>query len=180
MSRSIRAFFTSFGVVVLLLLLAGEGRTASNPLSPPDATSPRASIATFRSHAQEAEKIAWDAANEIKYNKNFFWDQKTYNEARRARQHQARVQTVYGGRRLRALRKHLVQYFAVEKANQFMRIGRVHQIERERCNLCAAGELTRYRVPRTMQRIKTYVIEQRLVQNKTLGQQAQVLQKALQ
>ena len=86
MSRSVRAFFTSFGVVVLLLLLAGEGRTASNPLSPPDATSPRASIATFRSHAQEAEKIAWDAANEIKYNKNFFWDQKTYNEARRARQ----------------------------------------------------------------------------------------------
>ena len=92
MSRSIRAILASFSALTFGLILSWgvlaqtSPLAQTNPLAPPDASSPRATLSTFRTHAQEAEKIAWDAANEIKNNKNFFWDEKTYAEARRARQ----------------------------------------------------------------------------------------------
>lgn len=54
------------------------------PLAPPDTTSPRATLGTFRQHSQAAEDVAWQAAADIRKSPRLFWNEQTHKDADRA------------------------------------------------------------------------------------------------
>jgi len=61
-----------------------EPSSKGGPLAPPDTSSPRAALETFRKHSQAAETVSWDAANEIMTSNRFTWTPETYKDAHQA------------------------------------------------------------------------------------------------
>ena len=82
----IRAFLLALvGLGVLALVSVTIQPVAKGgPLAPPDTSSPRAALETFRKHSQAAEDIAWEAAGEIKQSPRLMWNEETRKDAARA------------------------------------------------------------------------------------------------
>ena len=83
MIRSIVVAFIGLGVLALVSMTI-QPVAKSGPLAPPDTSSPRATIETFRKHSQLAEDVAWQAAGEIKKSPRLMWTEETRKDAARA------------------------------------------------------------------------------------------------
>jgi MscS family membrane protein len=70
--------------VLALISFAIQPVAKVGPLAPPDTSSPRSTLLTFRKHSQAAEDIAWQAADEIRRSPRLTWTEETTRDATRA------------------------------------------------------------------------------------------------
>lgn len=84
MVRAFLAGLLAIGVLMFFAFTPQERVNIVGPLAPPDASSPAATLKTFRMHSQKAEDISWHAANEIRNSQRLTWSPQIYVEASKA------------------------------------------------------------------------------------------------